>query len=64
MNLELWLEQNEKTKMGFCMELGINPTYLYRAGTNFNMNVKIAKKICQYTNGEVTLQDLRPDLFI
>lgn len=61
MNFREWLDKNKKTAE-LAQVLGVKYSHIYMIKKNIRpVPVKYCKKIVQFTNGEVTLQDLRPN---
>lgn len=63
MQLLDWIKENGYTKMKVSQDIGASPNYLYRFRPGVIISTRLAKNIVKYTKGEVSLKDLRPDLF-
>lgn len=59
-----WLDKKGITRTKFCKDLGVSRCYLHTMNRGkFKVGLNKAKEIVIYTNGEVTMRDLRPDVF-
>lgn len=63
MNLDKWLKENRYTRASLGRELGLCKDYFYKVHKEFQMSTKVCQMITKFTGGNVTMKELRPDLF-
>ena len=64
MKLIDWIDNKGIPRQKFCKDLGVSKCYLHTVNRGkFKVGIQKAKEIVIYTRGEVTMRDLRPDIF-
>jgi transcriptional regulator with XRE-family HTH domain len=58
MKLQRWLEKAEMTQTAFCKEFGMNRQHLSRILHGRRPGIALAKRIEEYTLGDVTAKEL------
>lgn len=58
-----WLKATGRSKAWLSRTIGLQDKYFYHLKRTVPISIGVCKKIIQITEGEITMRDLRPDLF-
>lgn len=62
MNLYMWLAKKRISKVDFAKAMGISRVHVHRLINQIEVSEDLAIRVEEYTRGEVTRYDIKPEL--